>query len=59
MGFKVHVQWDTAVVLLHGIVHFQYSGNCVFVSAAVNMDGEESTFLGQISPHISHIKKYF
>lgn len=59
VGFKVHVQWDTAVVPLHGIVHFHYSGNDVFVNAALNKDGEESTLLGQVSPYAIHTKKYF
>lgn len=39
VGFKVHVQWDTAVASLHWIVHFHYGGICVFVNAALNMDG--------------------
>lgn len=59
VGFRVHVQWDTAVVSLHWIVHFYYSGDCGFVNTALNMDWEKSTLLGQVSPYTSHTKKYF
>lgn len=44
------------MVSLHVVVHFHCSGNCVFVNAALHMDGEESTLFGQISPYISLTK---